>query len=129
MNIPHITLLDGLGIAALVWLILQIAENVRQHLRTTPLRGPPSPSLLWGVSHLVSQNRETGGIYEQWAETYGSVYRVASPMGNSCLVVTDLRAAVHIYSQDTWNYTHTTASKAGIKNIVSGCSKFLFYFC
>ncbi|OCH87669.1 cytochrome P450 [Obba rivulosa] len=118
MNIPHLTVLDGLGIIAVLWILSRIAENVRRRFHTTPLKGPPNPSLIWGVSHLVSHSRETGGIYEEWAGLYGPVFRVAAPLGSSRLVVTDPKAAAHVFSQDTWNYTHTMASKAAIKNIL-----------
>ncbi|EMD31752.1 hypothetical protein CERSUDRAFT_88647 [Gelatoporia subvermispora B] len=120
VGIPwHLSVLDALGIIAVIWLALRIVENVRRRLRTTSLRGPPNPSLLWGVVHLIPpETRQTGGAHEEWAREYGPIYRVAAPLGSSRIVVTDPKAVVHIFSQDTWNYTHTMASKAAIKNIL-----------
>ncbi|EMD31785.1 hypothetical protein CERSUDRAFT_100013 [Gelatoporia subvermispora B] len=118
MDISRLTVLDALGIILAIGLVFQISRNVRRRLYTTPLRGPPSPSLLWGVQQLVLNSWQTGGVYEQWSGTYGSTFRVAAPMGTSRIVMTDPKAATHVLSQDTWGYTHTGASKAIIKSIL-----------
>ncbi|EMD31777.1 hypothetical protein CERSUDRAFT_144601 [Gelatoporia subvermispora B] len=117
MNIVPVSLLDCIWITAVIWLVSRIAKNTRRDFRTTSLRGPSNPSWFWGASQLVSPNRETGGIYEQWAKMYGPIYRVPEPLGASSIVVTDPKAAFHVLSQDTWGYTHTIANKTGIENM------------
>ncbi|EMD31784.1 hypothetical protein CERSUDRAFT_119362 [Gelatoporia subvermispora B] len=118
MDISRLTLLDALGIILTIGLVFKISRNVRRRLHTTPLRGPPSPSFLWGVHHLVTKSWQTGDVYEQWSRTYGDAFRVAALMGATRVVVTDPKAATHVLSQDTWGYTHTSGSKGMIKNIL-----------
>lgn len=125
MLVPQLSLLiDALCVIAAVWLVFKISRNFRRRLYTTSLRGPPSPSFLWGASHIVSQTWQTGGAYEQWAEMYGAVFKLAAALGTSRLVITDPKAATHVFLQDTWGYSHTAGAKSSIEAIVNlhGCS-------
>ncbi|KAI0829191.1 cytochrome P450 [Trametes gibbosa] len=106
----------GLLIGA-VYVLYKLARSFRKRSHATPLSGPPSPSWLFGVSKVVGNHPSTSSLYEQWAEQYGSVYRVPSPLGSSRVVLTDPKAIAHFYSLETFTYVQTTLSRVAIENL------------
>ncbi|KAF8838205.1 cytochrome P450 [Paxillus ammoniavirescens] len=102
----------ALALTAL-WAILTAVRAARRRLKTTQLRGPPNPSLLYGVGKDVAEATDSGALmYEAWAEEYGVVYQVPSTLGQTKIVLTDPRAIAHFYARETWTYVLTPLSKA-----------------
>ncbi|TBU29119.1 cytochrome P450 [Dichomitus squalens] len=90
----------------------------RKAARETPLAGPPSPSWLFSVRNLVSNNPEAPAIYERWSEEFGSVYRIPDPFGSTRVVLADPKAIAHFYSEETWTYVQTKIAKVAIEGLV-----------
>ena len=59
------------------------------------LRGPPSPSFLFGNLREMYQQENTGLLYD-WDAAYGSTYAYKGFFGGSRLLTTDLTAVTHI---------------------------------
>ncbi|KIJ12890.1 hypothetical protein PAXINDRAFT_14252 [Paxillus involutus ATCC 200175] len=102
----------ALALTAL-WAVLTAVRAARRRLKTTQLRGPPNPSLLYGVGKDVAEATDSGALmYEAWAEEYGVVYQVPATLGQTKIVLTDPRAIAHFYARETWTYVLTPLSKA-----------------
>lgn len=86
------------------------------------LRGPPSPSWLFGVTRTLAGPPAAGLLYERWAEEYGSVYSIPCELGQSCVVLCDPKAIQHFYACETREYVHTTLLRTFVERIVSGVS-------
>lgn len=123
MYMTHLNLINAFALVVTVWGLSQIARIVRRRWHTTPLRGPPSPSFLYGIKQVEAKQRQTHGVYNPWVATYGGAFRVAAPMGTTRIVLTDPKAVAHVLSQDTWGYTHPGPEKAAIEAVV--CSSYL----
>lgn len=80
-----------------------IALLWRQHFSPLQrLRGPPSPSFLFGNLREMYNQENTGLLYD-WDATYGSTYAYKGFFGGSRLLTTDLTAVAHILSHpDTY---------------------------
>ncbi|KAG2139230.1 cytochrome P450, partial [Suillus clintonianus] len=87
----------------------------RQRQRTTPLRGPPSPSWLFGFAKTANSTAIIAPLYENWAREYGPVYKVPHVMGQSRVILWDPSAIAHLFSKDTWLYNQTPFNKIGIR--------------
>ncbi|KIK95802.1 hypothetical protein PAXRUDRAFT_826654 [Paxillus rubicundulus Ve08.2h10] len=59
------------------------------------LRGPPSPSSLFGNLREMYNQENTGLLYD-WDATYGSTYAYKGFLGGSRLMTTDVTAVTHI---------------------------------
>ncbi|KIK89943.1 hypothetical protein PAXRUDRAFT_685575 [Paxillus rubicundulus Ve08.2h10] len=104
---------DAAVTVAALWAVLTIVRAARRKLKTTQLRGPPNPSLLYGVGKATAESSDSGGLmYETWAQEYGVVYQVPSTLGQSKIVLADPRAIAHFYARETWTYVLTPLSKA-----------------
>jgi hypothetical protein len=118
-----------LGISDIVILLLSIAllysllttyfHRRRLHTSGTRLRGPPSKSFLFGCRQFVTDAPDPGLIYEQWAEEYGSVYRMPDALGTSRVVITDPKAIAHYYAGFSFGYVQSKTAKMAIKHLVS----------
>lgn len=102
------------------WLLYKVTQRLRRlaHSHTTPLAGPPNPSLIFGVGRILSSAQNPALIYEQWAEKYGPVYRVPAFFGYTRIVLCDPKAVQHFYSRETFEYRLTKLSKRLTENIV-----------
>ncbi|EMD31778.1 hypothetical protein CERSUDRAFT_119356 [Gelatoporia subvermispora B] len=118
MYMTHLNLINAFALVVTVWGLSQIARIVRRRWHTTPLRGPPSPSFLYGIKQVEAKQRQTHGVYNPWVATYGGAFRVAAPMGTTRIVLTDPKAVAHVLSQDTWGYTHPGPEKAAIEAVL-----------
>ena len=110
---------------AVIWVSSKLLDSRRRHALYTQLTGPPSSSLLFGVTKRISDMHETGefsedagGLYEQWAEEYGPVYRIPAAFGYEKIVLCDPKAIQHFYSRVTTGYLHTKMMKTAIANLV-----------
>lgn len=115
------------GLAA-IWAASRMLEFWRRHSRYTQLAGPPSTSLLFGVTKTVADMQETGEfcedagkLFEDWAEQYGPVYRIPAAFGSEKVVLCDPKAIQHFYSRETTGYVHTKMMSRAIATLV-GCS-------
>ncbi|TBU29145.1 cytochrome P450 [Dichomitus squalens] len=105
------------AVLAAVCFAYSYIQTRRKVARATPLAGPPSPSWLFGVRHLVSNSPEAPAIYERWSEEFGSVYRIPAPLGSTQVVLTDPKAIAHFYSEETWTYVQTKLSRVAIEGL------------
>lgn len=110
---------------AVVWLTSKLLDSRHRCKQYTQLTGPPSSSLLFGVTKRVSDMHETGkfcedagGLYNEWAEQYGPVYRIPAAFGFKKVVLCDPKAIQHFYSRETVGYLHTKMMSRAIENLV-----------
>lgn len=101
-----------------VWLISKAVRFLRRRARTTPLKGPPRTSLIFGESRFLQEHQDSAFAYEQWAEEYGMAFRVPIVMGRSVLVLCDPKAIQHCYSKETLGYAQTPMAKILLENFV-----------
>jgi hypothetical protein len=69
--------------SALAVLVAVHIYQSRQRLRTLRLRGPPSPSFLFGVTKKLFPSSDIGVIYHDWERTYGPVYEIPAGLGTT----------------------------------------------
>jgi hypothetical protein len=53
----------------------------RGRIKTTPLRGPPNPSFLFGIVAALEDQEAAAVAYEKWAQEYGSVFMTSAALG------------------------------------------------
>ncbi|KAF8999386.1 cytochrome P450 [Cyathus striatus] len=82
------------------------------------LRGPPSPSFVYGVTKHVQQSRDPGAVYERWMNEYGPVYKVRAAFGINQVVVGDFKAIAHILGRDTVMYVRTPGFRTMLEGVV-----------
>lgn len=115
---PNVKVYDGLALAAASWLLYLVIRAARSRSRTTKLLGPPAPSWFFGVSKEVFDG-DSGVLFENWAQAYGSVYQVPGPLGERRVVLTDPKAVAHYFARvDT--FVKSEFEKRAIDNVVSG---------
>jgi hypothetical protein len=88
-------------------------------IQTTPLRGPTSKSILFGMYRYLNLSEDSAAIYEQWANEYGPVYKVPGGFGSHKIMIVDQKANAHFYSKETFGYVQTKLSRVFIENLVS----------
>ncbi|KAJ7434801.1 cytochrome P450 [Mycena galericulata] len=94
---------------AIYWII--------RYVRTVRFQGPPSPSFVFGHTKQITESRNPAELYEQWAQTYGSVYQVRGPLGTTRLVICDPRALSHVLALDSWKYSHPPLAQLQITSL------------
>jgi len=100
------------------WLLYRVIRAVRPGSRTTPLRGPPSKSLLFGLSNYVRKSPDSSVLHERWAEEYGSVYAVPTSLGSTQVMLADPKAIASFFAQGTVTYVRPPGSRKFMKNLV-----------
>ncbi|KAG2095863.1 cytochrome P450 [Suillus cothurnatus] len=90
----------------------------RQRKRTTRIRGPQSPSWLFGFANTVNSAAIITELYEHWAREYGPVYKVPHVLGLSKVVLWDPKAISHFFARDTWSYNQTPFNKLAVQMTV-----------
>ncbi|KAH7881865.1 cytochrome P450 [Phlebopus sp. FC_14] len=103
--------LDATAAIAAFWVLTKLARAARRRFMTTRLRGPPSPSLLYGVGKDVLESPDAGSMHEAWAAEYGVVYEIPSSLGQRKIVLCDPKAIAHCYARDTWTYVVTPLTR------------------
>jgi hypothetical protein len=120
--IQHITSFNLVLLLIVVLLLSKVIRLFRRRANPTQLKGPESKSLIFGVSHLVSERDENASlVYEQWAERYGGVFRIPIAMGDTKVVLCDPKAIQHFASKDTVGYVRSARDKTITNNVVSAC--------
>ena len=108
------------------WLLYRVIRAVRPGSRTTPLRGPPSKSLLFGLSNYMRRSPDISVLHEGWAEEYGSVYVVPTSFGSTQVMLADPKAIASFFAQGTVTYVRSPGGTKLMKNLV--CPRALLYF-
>ena len=101
-------------------LILIVAIIVRLHRpRTTQLKGPSSKNFLLGYSNELLRGSIYSDLIEEWEIKYGSVFQVPTTLGMKDIVLCDLKAVMHVYSNDTYTYRQPRAAHYFLETFVS----------
>ncbi|KAG6852669.1 hypothetical protein C0991_010037 [Blastosporella zonata] len=101
-----------------VYKLLKFTFSARSRgVQTSPLRGPPSPSLLFGLSRVIRNAEDVSVLTEQWANEYGSAFRVPIALGSGRIVIIDPKAVTHFYSKETFGYVQTPLARVFIERL------------
>ncbi|KDR74239.1 hypothetical protein GALMADRAFT_572553 [Galerina marginata CBS 339.88] len=84
---------------------------------TTPLSGPPRKSL-FGVTRQIRVSPNPKAFYEEWFNQYGTIYRIPLPFGTEAVVISDLKAATHIFAKDTFTYVRSAGLRLLIERLI-----------
>ncbi|KAF8972060.1 cytochrome P450 [Flammula alnicola] len=103
-------------LASLLIIVLGKVRSARNN-KTTPLKGPANPSLLFGLYRFINESEDPGVVYEEWASEYGPAFRVPGGFGSSRIVICDPKANAHFYSKETFGYVQTKLSRVFIENL------------
>ncbi|KAJ6538383.1 cytochrome P450 [Mycena vulgaris] len=109
-----LSFLCGSAAIAGYWLI--------KYLREVRLQGPPSHSFLFGHTKEIMGSQSPADLYDGWAQTYRSVYRVRGPLGTDRIVVCDPKAIAHVYALDSWKYCHTPLARRQLSSLTGPMS-------
>ncbi|KAG1733129.1 cytochrome P450 [Suillus lakei] len=104
--------------SVLILASLYLLQVYRRRQRTTRIRGPPSPSWLFGFAKTLLDSTATAELYECWATEYGPVYKVPGVFGQSKVILWDPKAISHLFARDTWFYNHTPFNKIAIRTTI-----------
>lgn len=107
------------GACLLFAAVAGIMKCARRRAGATRLRGPPSPSFVYGCAKVVQEADDHALPFEQWANEFGPVYNLPSPMGASVVVVMDPKAIAHIYGRDTYGYHQMPLGRVLLERVVS----------
>ncbi|KAG1839559.1 cytochrome P450 [Suillus subalutaceus] len=102
-------------VSVLILTSFYLLRVYRQRQRTTRIRGPQSPSWVYGFAKTALNSTATTELYEQWAKVYGPVYKVPHVLGQSRVILWDPKATSHFFARDTWFYNQTPFSKISIE--------------
>ncbi|KZT22281.1 cytochrome P450 [Neolentinus lepideus HHB14362 ss-1] len=109
---------DAVFVALCSWLIYKVYQSVCSDAKTIRLKGPPNKSWIFGVGRYITEQSDSGVVFEQWVSEYGPVFEIPGGFGSRKVVLADPKAISHFYSKETTTYTHHSHTKLLIKNIV-----------
>ncbi|PCH41671.1 cytochrome P450 [Wolfiporia cocos MD-104 SS10] len=75
------------------------------------IRGPPSPSFLYGHSIEITREDDVGQYHVEWMNEFGWAWRLRECLGKDNLWFADPRAIQHIFNKSGPNYARRTESK------------------
>jgi hypothetical protein len=101
-----------------LWFLSRIIQAVRRRTHLTPLRGPPSTNLIFGLSGHIRSSSDSALLFEQWGAEYGSAYRVPYTFGSIRLVLLDPKAVASFLAQETTTYVRSPVSKRAVERLV-----------
>ncbi|KAG2152823.1 cytochrome P450 [Suillus clintonianus] len=101
--------------SVLILVSLYLLQVYRRRQRTTRLRGPQSPSWVFGFAKTVNSAAIITELYEKWAIEYGPVYKVPDVLGESRVILWDPKAISHLFARDTWLYHQTPFNKIAVQ--------------
>ncbi|KAF8587462.1 cytochrome P450 [Ramaria rubella] len=84
---------------------------------STKLLGPPSESWIFGVSKKVFEAKDSALLFEEWAEQYGSVFRIPEALGSSRIILCDPKAIAYFYTTGATSFKRRTLSKLVIERL------------
>ncbi|KAJ6615483.1 cytochrome P450 [Mycena sp. CBHHK59/15] len=114
LNVPGLLLL-----LSSLWLATKVLQYIhaRRGSHTTKLSGPPSKSVIFGLSRYIVQSPDISVKYEEWANQYGPTYEIPTALGHKRIVLTDPKALLHFYSSERSVYTKTASDRLFIDKI------------
>ncbi|KAK0229262.1 cytochrome P450 [Armillaria nabsnona] len=71
------------------------------------IRGPPSPSSLFGHERLLRSRQHLGDLEMDWYQKYGAVYRTKGCFGQDILSVADPKALQYIFHSSGYRFPKT----------------------
>ncbi|KAK0493384.1 cytochrome P450 [Armillaria luteobubalina] len=71
------------------------------------IRGPPSPSSLFGHERLLRSRQHVGDLEMEWYQKYGAVYRTKGCYGQDILAVSDPKALQYIFHSSGYRFPKT----------------------
>ncbi|KAM5534479.1 hypothetical protein V8D89_011811 [Ganoderma adspersum] len=98
-------LLACLAAVSIIWLVLR--SFTRRGIKH--IRGPPSPSLLFGHEAVFYRQEDAGSLEFQWMREYGSTWRTRGVFGTDVLMSVDPKAIQHVFQKSGYNYTKKTS--------------------
>ncbi|KAG1741245.1 cytochrome P450 [Suillus lakei] len=105
-------------VSVLVLAFLYLLQVYRRRQRMTRIRGPQSPSWLFGFAKTVTTTATITELYENWAIEYGPVYKLPHALGQSRVILWDPKAISHFFARDTWLYNQTPFNEIAVRTIV-----------
>ncbi|THU89712.1 cytochrome P450, partial [Dendrothele bispora CBS 962.96] len=96
------------GLLCVVFVLVQyVSKSKRKSLKF--LRGPPSPSWLFGKcnEYNLTHQFEVGKLEDPWIEEYGTIFKLAGCFGEEFLFVSDPKALQHILHGSSYHYPKT----------------------
>ncbi|KAJ7489394.1 cytochrome P450 [Mycena latifolia] len=87
------------------------------HRRSTPLKGPSSSNVFFGMLPMLMDSPDSGSIYEEWSNSYGPVFSVPSILGSSKIVFTDPKAIIHFFNKETYGYVGLPHAKRFLEKL------------
>lgn len=118
-HIPRLSAFNAAVACTALWAFIKLIRMSRRRVRTPRLKGPPSPSFMYGVGKILLEVDDPGSIYEAWAREYGAAYEVPSTLGGRRIILYDPKAITHFYAKETWTYIRTPFSKKISESSVS----------
>ncbi|KAI0712960.1 cytochrome P450 [Cerioporus squamosus] len=92
-------------IVAAAALLVGLLSKWLRRKSITHVRGPSSPSFLFGHEHALSSQEEVGGLEFKWLREYGPTWRIGGNFGTHILMTADPKALQHIFHKSGYNYT------------------------
>ncbi|KAG2127101.1 cytochrome P450 [Suillus clintonianus] len=105
-------------VSVLILASLCLLQVYRQSQRTTRIRGPQSPSWVFGLSKTVVNSTATAVLFERWAIEYGPVYKIPVFFGQSRVILWDPKAISHFFARDTWLYNQTPFNNTAVQIMI-----------
>ncbi|KAM5543150.1 hypothetical protein V8D89_003024 [Ganoderma adspersum] len=91
-----------------VALLLFVVQRVFDRKTIKHIRGPPSPSLLFGHDFEYASQEEVCSSEFKWMNEYGPTWRTRGAFGKDVLMTVDPKAMQHIMQKSGYNYTKKT---------------------
>ncbi|KAG6375251.1 cytochrome P450 [Boletus reticuloceps] len=115
-RIPSLSVFDAVVAGTAIWAFLKLVRMSRRRVRTTRLKGPPSPSFMFGVGKILLEAEDPTSIYESWADEYGAAYEAPATLGRRRVILYDPKAIAHFHAKQTWTYVRTPMAKKSIEH-------------
>ncbi|KAJ7476856.1 cytochrome P450 [Mycena galericulata] len=117
-SVHQVGLVDVFVVVAGLWLVSKLARRIfNRNKPGTILNGPPSESLLFGLSRTVTKSSDAGVLFEQWSAQYGPVYQIPTSFGGRRIILCDPRAVNHFFSMERSVYIKTQLSRMIISRL------------
>lgn len=118
--VHQLGLSDILVLVAGFWLITKVVRRIaNRNAHGTKLNGPPSESLIFGLTRKLAQAPDSGIVYQEWAAKYGPVFEIPTAFRRSKVILCDPRAVNHFYSMERSVYIRSKLYRAVVANLVA----------
>jgi hypothetical protein len=120
-TVHHLTAYDTAILLLGFWLTFTIANRIlgRRGATATPLQGPASQSLIFGLTRHLMAAENPSVLYEQWAATYGPVFQFPGVLRSKRTVICDPKANAQFYSKETFVYLRAGFIRVFFERLVS----------